>query len=79
VSTEQLFDTKTRNRIIVAAFGLLVAATMIDEAGRLIDVWRSRAAAAQKQWVDELSPRGAIIADLGVALLDAVTPDRPHR
>jgi hypothetical protein len=79
MSTEELFDTKTRNRIVMAAFGLLMAATMIDESARLIDVWRSRAVAAQKKWVDELSPRGAIIADVGVALLDAVTPDRPRR
>jgi hypothetical protein len=76
MSTEELFDTKARNRIVMAAFGLLMLATFVDAFGRIVDRWRARALAAQAKFVDDLSPRGALIADVGVAMLDAVTPDR---
>jgi hypothetical protein len=76
MTTEELFDRKTRNRIVMFAFGLLMLASFVDAFGRIIDRWRARALAAQAKFVDDLSPRGAVIADIGVAMLDAVTPDR---
>jgi hypothetical protein len=78
MSAEELFDKKTRNRIVMAAFGLLMLATLVDWFDRTAKQTRARALAAQAKVVEDLSPRGAVIADVGVALLDAVTPDRPR-
>jgi hypothetical protein len=76
MTTEELFDRKTRNRIVMIGFGLLMLATLVDEGDKILKGWRARALAAQAKLTDDLSPKGAMIADIGVAVLDAVTPDR---
>ena len=76
MSTDELFDEKTRNRIVAAAFGLLVLATCVDAFDRITKGWRARALAAQQKVLDDLSPRGGVLADIGVAMLDAVTPPK---
>jgi hypothetical protein len=74
MTSEELFDAKVRNRIVAAAFGLLVLATVVDAFDHLQKGWRAKALAAQQKVLNDLSPKGAVIADIGVAILDTVTP-----